>query len=109
MKCFPPQLPLVSRYLLLGGQGHHQGAHSPPHLHYSGFPDGSVGKEFTCNAGDLGLIPGLGRTFGERNGKLLQYSCLENSMDRGAWRATVHEVARVRYNSMTKPPPPIHA
>ena len=47
----------------------------------SGFPDSSVGKEFTCNAGDLGLIPGLGRSPGEGKGYLLQYSGLENSMD----------------------------
>ena len=50
-----------------------------------GFPDGSDGKESTCNAGDPGSIPGSGRSPGERNGYPLQYSCLENSMDRGAW------------------------
>ena len=54
-----------------------------------GFPDGSDGKESACNAGDLGLIPGLGRSPGEGNGNPLQYSCLENSMDRGPWRAVV--------------------
>ena len=53
---------------------------------------GSVGKESTCNAGDLGLIPGLGRSPGEGTGNPLQYSCLENSMDRGNWPATVHAV-----------------
>ena len=52
------------------------------------------GKEFACNAGDLGLIPGLGRSPGEGNGYPLQYSGLENSMDRGAWQATVHGVAK---------------
>ena len=46
------------------------------------------GKESTCNAGDVGLIPGLGRSCGEGNGNPLQYSCLGNPMDRGAWRAT---------------------
>ena len=51
------------------------------------FPDGSDGKASACNAGDLGLIPGLGRSPGEGNGSPLQYSCLENSMDRGAWWA----------------------
>ena len=51
---------------------------------------GSDGKETTCNAGDLGLIPGLGRSPGEGNGHPLQYSCLENFMDRGDWQATVH-------------------
>ena len=49
------------------------------------FPGGSNGKESACNAGDLNLIPGLGRAPGEGNGYPLQYSCLENSMDRGAW------------------------
>ena len=50
-----------------------------------GFPDSSVGKEYACNAGDLGLIPGSGRSRGEGNGNPLQYSCLENPMERGAW------------------------
>ena len=52
-----------------------------------------------CNAGDLGLIPGSGRSPGEGNGYPLQYSCLENSMDRGAWQATVHGV---RESGMTE-------
>ena len=51
-----------------------------------GFPGGSDGKESACKAGDLGLIPGLGRSPGEGNGNPHQYSCLENPMDRGAWR-----------------------
>ena len=59
-----------------------------------GFPGGSAGKESVCNAGDLGLIPGLGRSPGEGKGDPLQYSGLEKSMDRGAWRATVHGVAK---------------
>ena len=59
-----------------------------------GFPGGSDGKESTCNAGDPDLIPGLGRSPGEGNGSPLQYSCLENSMERGAWRATVHGVTK---------------
>ena len=54
---------------------------------------GSAGKESACNVGDLGSIPGLGRSPREGNGNPLQYSCLENLMDRGAWRATVHGVA----------------
>ena len=58
-----------------------------------GFPGGSVGKESTCNAGELGLIPGLGRSPGGGNDNPLQYSGLENPMDRGAWRATIHGVA----------------
>ena len=57
-----------------------------------GFPDGSVGKESACNAGNMGLIPGLGRFPGEGKGNPLQYSGLENLMDRGAWQATVHVV-----------------
>ena len=62
-----------------------------------GFPGGSDGKESACNAGDLGSIPGLGRFPGEENGNPLQYSCLENPMDRGAWWAAVHAVT-VRHN-----------
>ena len=61
-----------------------------------GFPCGSDGKESAGNAGDLGSIPGSGRSPGERNGYPLQYSCLENSMDRGAWWATVHGVTKSR-------------
>ena len=57
------------------------------------FPGGSDGKASACNAEDPGLIPGSGRSPGEQNGNTLQYSCLENSMDRGAWEATVHGVA----------------
>ena len=53
-------------------------------------------KNSAGNAGDLGLIPGLGRSPGERNGNPLQHSCLENSMDRGAWWAAVHGVTRSR-------------
>ena len=49
------------------------------------FPGGSDSKEFACNAGDLGLTPGLGRSSGKGNGNLLQYSCLENSINRRAW------------------------
>ena len=54
------------------------------------FPDVSDGRESACNAGDLGLISGLGKSFGEGNGYPLQYSGLESSRDRAAWRATVH-------------------
>ena len=54
----------------------------------------SVGKESACNAGDLGLIPGLGRSPGEGNGNALQYACLENSMDRGAGQAAVHGITK---------------
>ena len=61
-----------------------------------GFPGGSDGKETTCNAGDPGLIPRLGRSPGEGNGNPLQYSYLGNPMDRGAWLTTVHGVAKSR-------------
>ena len=63
-----------------------------------GFPSGSVDKESACNAGDtgdVGLIPGSGRSPGEGNGNPLQYSYLENPMGRGAWQATVQSVTRV--------------
>ena len=61
-----------------------------PHIwHVLGFPGGSDGKESACNARDLGLIPGSGRSPGEGNGCPLQYSCLENSTGRGTWWATV--------------------
>ena len=60
------------------------------------FPGGSDGKEFTCNMGNLGSIPGLGRSPGEGNVYPLQYSGLENPMDRGAWQATVHGLANSR-------------
>ena len=59
-----------------------------------GFLGGLVGKEFTCNSGDLGLIPGLGRSPGEGNDYPLQYFGLENPMDRRALQATVHGVAK---------------
>ena len=58
-----------------------------------GFPSGSDGKESAWDAGDLSLIPGLGRSPGEGNDNSLQYSCLGNPMDRGAWQAIVHGVA----------------
>ena len=58
-----------------------------------GFPCGSDSKESTCNAGDLGSVPGLGRSPGKGNGKPFQNSCLEISMDREAWQAIVHGVA----------------
>ena len=60
------------------------------------FPGGSDGKASACNVGDLGSISGLGRSPGEGNGNLLQYCCLENSMDGGIWWATVHGVTKSR-------------
>ena len=69
-----------------------------------GFPGVSNGRESSCSAGDLGSIPGSGRSPGEGNGNPLQYSGLENPMDRGAWQATVHGVARAGHSLATKPP-----
>ena len=59
-----------------------------------GFPGGFNSKVSACNAGDLGSIPGLERSPEEGNGNPLQYSCLENPVDRGAWRTTVHRAAK---------------
>ena len=64
-----------------------------------GFPGGSDGEQSACSAGDTDLIPGLGRFPGEGNSNVLQYSCLENPMDGGAWQTTVHGVAK----SQTQP------
>ena len=66
-----------------------------PIIHEGGFPGDSAGKESTCNVGEHCNV-GSGRSPGEGNGNPLQYSCLENSMDKGAWQATVHEVAKSR-------------
>ena len=67
-----------------------------------GSPNSSDGKASACNAGDPSSIPGLGRSPEEGNGHPLQYSCLENPRDRGAWQATVHGVARARHDLVTK-------
>ena len=61
---------------------------------FVGFPGGSDGKESACNAGDMGSIPGLGRSPGEGNGNPLHYSYWENPVDRGAWHATVHRTTK---------------
>ena len=69
--------------------------HTHTHTHtHTDFPGGSVVKNLPANAGYLGLIPGSGRSLGGGNGNPRQYSCLENPMDRGAWWATVHGVAK---------------
>ena len=60
-----------------------------------GFPGGSDGKVSACSAGDLGSVPGSERSPAEGNGNLLQYSCLENSMDGGTWQAAVHGIAEL--------------
>ena len=70
------------------------------------FPHSWVGKEYACNTGDPGSIPGLGRFSWEGNVYPLPYSCLENPMDRGAWQATIHRIKKVGHNLATKPLPP---
>ena len=68
------------------------------HSSILGLPVGLDGKDSTRNVGDLSLIPGLGRSAGRGHGNPLQYSCLENSMDRGAWLTTAHGLQRVGHN-----------
>ena len=77
-------------------EGMLQYAHRAPHGRLGSIldPGGSDGKEAACSAGGLGWIPGLGRFPGGGNGNPFQYTCLENFIDRGAWQATVHGVAR---------------
>ena len=70
-------------------------------------PGGSDGRESACNVRDLDSIPGSGRSPGEGNSNPLQYSCLENPIDRGAWQATVHGVSRVGHDLATKPTMPL--
>ena len=67
-----------------------------------GFPSGSAVKNLPANAENVDSIPGLGRSAGEGNGNVLQYSCLENPMDRGAWCATAHGITKVRHNLATQ-------
>ena len=76
----------------------------PGYLMNTSFPGGLVGKESACNTVDPGSIPGWGRSPGERNGYPLQYSCLGNPLDKGAWWATVHGPQRVGHDLVTKPP-----
>ena len=66
------------------------------------FPSGSMVKNLPANAGNLVMIPGLGRSSGERNGYPFQYSCLENPVDRGPWQPTVDGVKRAGHNLETK-------
>ena len=72
--------------------------------HIQGFPCSSVSKESACSAGNPGSIAGWGRSPGNGNGKPLQYPCLENPMDRGAWWAAVHAVAKswAQLNELTR-------
>ena len=76
----------------------HTHMHVHTQAHVQGFSDGSDSKESACNVGDLGLILGSGRSPGKGNGHPFQYSCLEKSMDRGAWWVTVHGVSRVGHD-----------
>ena len=76
------------------GKASHQTASYSEERFALGFPCSSVGRESACSAGDMGLIPGLGRSLGEGNGNPLQYPCLENLMDRGSWWAAVHGVTK---------------
>ena len=85
--------PLACR-ILIPNQGLNLGNEAPGN---EGFPGSSVGEESVWNVGDPDSIPGSGRCPGEGNGNPLQYSCLENPMDRGTWQATVHGVSRVRH------------
>ena len=71
------------------------GAYTVPREGSTGFPSGSVAKDPAASAGDLGSISGSGRPSGKRDGNPLQFSCLENLMDRGVWWATVHRVAEL--------------
>ena len=76
-----------------------------PSRRMQGFPGGSVAKEATFSeleAGDMGLIPGLGRSPGGGHGNPLQYSCWGNPMDRGAWWATVHGVSKTGLKLLSK-------
>ena len=75
-------------------------------MYILGFPGGSDGRKSACNARDPGLIPGLGRSPGEENGNPLQYFCLGNPMDRGAWRATSMGVTEELNVTVTEQPPP---
>ena len=77
-------------------------------IYYTVFPGDSDGKQSACSARDPGSIPGSGRSLGEGNGNPLQFSCLGNPMDRGASWATVHGVARVGHDLVTKPPPKMY-
>ena len=75
-------------------------------MYRKGFPGRSMVKNLSANAGDTGWIPWPGRPSGERNGNPLQHFCLGNPMDRAAWWATVHGVARVGHDLLATPPPP---
>ena len=91
-ECFERDFPGGPTVKTLHSQGRE--SDSVPGQGTGGFPGGSDGKESACNVGDLGSIPGWGRSPGGRHGNSLQYPCLENPMDRGVSWATVHGVAK---------------
>ena len=78
----------------ISGRGSYEGSLLVKSSFNLGFPGGSAGKESALSAGDLGSIPGSGSFPGEGNGNPLQYSCLKNPMDRGAWQVTVYRVPK---------------
>ena len=85
-------------FYALNNNGERKQSITPDFPGVLGFPGGSVSKESACNSGDQGSIPGSGRSDGEGNGIPLQYSFLENPMDKGLWRAVVHRVTRVGHD-----------
>ena len=87
-----------SVFIPIPKKGNGKNVQTTAQLHSSHFPGGLEVKVSACNEGDLGSILGLGRSFGEGNGSPLQYSCLENPMDGGAWWATVHRSQRVGHD-----------
>ena len=90
----PPKCPWTGKQIRKRCDTH---THTHTHTHKTrGFPGGSDCEESTCNATDLGSIPGSGRSPGQKNVYPLQYSCLDNSMDRGAWQETLHGVTKGR-------------
>ena len=94
----PNDTTFPAEHILSNDNKHYLSAHSDNikvRMVNSGLPFcGSAGKESACNAGDLGSVPGLGRCPGEENGYPLQYSCRENSMDKGTWGATLHGITK---------------
>ena len=93
---------VVNMFKELGGRLDEQSEKLGGFNKVRGFPCNSVGKESACNTGDLGSIPGSGRSPWEGNGNSLQYSCLGNPMNRETWEATALGVTRIRHNLVTK-------
>ena len=89
-------MPLLQKYIQIIFMGSYQTKAISTEIQRKQIFGGSDGKESACNAGDLGLMPGLGRSPGGGNGYLLYYSGMENSRDRGAWQAIVHGVTKSR-------------